>query len=198
MVEYSTDNSTWNTLENIGTVTVTDNQWLWYDIDPGQSVQYYRIRASGGTTLALREWYVGNNSREITMSRLNRDDYTNLPNKNFTANQPYQFWFNRTIPQPEINLWPVPSDPFVQMTVWYSKQIMDVGDLTDELQIPQRWYMATLAMLSHQLALELPQVPLDRVTYLEQQADKYLLLAEQEERDRSPIYFSVNITPYTS
>lgn len=197
-LQYSTDGSSWNTLENIGTVAVTDNQWLWYDIDPGQTVQFYRIVASGGTTLALREWFIGNNSREITMARLNRDDYTNLPNKNFTANQPYQFWFNRTIPQPEIYLWPVPSDPFVQMTVWYSKQIMDVGDLTDELQIPQRWYMATLAMLSHQLSLELPQVPLDRIAYLEQQADKYLLLAEQEERDRSPIYFSVNITPYTS
>ena len=197
-LEYSTDGSTWNTLENVGTVAVADNQWLWYDIDPGQTVQYYRIRASGGTTLALREWFIGNNSREITMSRLNRDDYTNLPNKNFTANQPYQFWFNRTIPQPEIYLWPTPSDPFVQMTVWYSKQIMDVGKLTDELQIPQRWYMATLAMLSHQLALELPNVPLDRVQYLENQAEKYLNQAEQEERDRSPIYFAPNVSVYTA
>jgi hypothetical protein len=132
------------------------------------------------------------------MSRLNRDDYTNLPNKNFTANQPYQFWFNRTIPQPEIYLWPTPNDPFIQMTVWYSKQIMDVGDLTDELQIPQRWYLATVAMLSHQLSLELPQVPLDRVQYLEAQATKYLNEVEQEERDRSPIYFAVNLVPYTS
>lgn len=197
-LQYSTDGVTYNTLEDVGTVIVTDNQWLWYDIDPGQTVRFYRIQASGGTTLALREWYVGNNSREITMSRLNRDDYTNLPNKNFTANQPYQFWFNRTIPQPEIYLWPAPSDPFVQMTVWYSKQIMDVGDLSDELQIPQRWYLATLAMLSHQLSLELPAVPLDRVQYLETQAEKYLNLAEQEERDRSPIYFAPNISVYTA
>lgn len=197
-LQYSTDNVTWSTLENVGTVAVTDNQWLWFDIDPGQTVRYYRIQASGGTTLALREWYIGNNSREITMSRLNRDDYTNLPNKNFTANQPYQYWFNRTIPQPEIYLWPTPSDPFVQMTVWYSKQIMDVGDLTDELQIPQRWYLATLAMLSHQLSLELPTVPLDRVQYLEGQAEKYLNLAEAEERDRSPIYFAPNISVYTA
>ena len=198
ILEYSSDGTNWNTLENIGTVVVTDNQWKWYDIDPGQSVQYYRIRASGGTILALREFYVGNNSREITMSRLNRDDYTNLPNKNFTANQPYQFWFNRTIPQPEIYLWPTPSNPFVQMTVWYSKQIMDVGDLTDELQIPQRWYMATLAMLSHQLSLELPAVPLERVQYLESQAEKYLNQAEQEERDRSPIYFAPNLSVYNA
>ena len=125
------------------------------------------------------------------------DDYTNLPNKNFTANQPYQYWFNRTIPQAEIYLWPVPSDPFVQMTVWYSRQIMDVGDLTDELEIPQRWYLAVQSMLSHQMSLELPAVPLDRVQYLEGQAEKYLALAEAEERDRSPVYFTPNVSVYT-
>lgn len=197
ILEYSTDGVTWNTLDDLGTVTVTDKEWIWTDIDPGQSVQYYRVRASGGTTLALREFYVGNNSREITMSRLNRDDYTNLPNKNFTANQPYQFWFNRTVPNPQIYLWPTPSDPFVQMTVWYSKQIMDVGDLTDQLQIPQRWYMAVVSMLAHQMSLELPQVDLARVQYLEQQAEKYLALAEVEERDKSPVYFAPNIGVYT-
>lgn len=196
-LEYSTDGATWSTLEDLGAVVVTDNQWIWTDIDPGQDVQYYRVRAYGGTTLALREFFVGNDSREITMSRLNRDDYTNLPNKNFTANQPYQFWFNRTVPNPEIYLWPTPSDPFVQMTVWYSKQIMDVGDLTDELQIPQRWYMAVVNMLAHQMSLELPQIDMTRIQYLEQQAEKYLALAEVEERDKSPIYFAPNISVYT-
>jgi len=33
---------------------------------------------------------------------------------------------------------------------------------------------------------------------LEVQADKYLTLAEQEERDKSPIYFAPNIAVYTS
>jgi hypothetical protein len=195
--EYSIDGITWNTLKDLGQITVTDNDWIWTDIDPGQSVMYYRVRAYGGTTLALREWYVGNNSREIQMSRLNRDDYTNLPNKNFTANQPFQFWFDRTIPQPTMYLWPVPSDPFVQMTVWYQRQIMDVGALTDQLEIPQRWYEATLMMLSHRMSLELPQVAMDRVGYLEKMAEKYLYEAEQEERDKSPIYFAPNISVYT-
>jgi hypothetical protein len=196
-LQYSTDGTTWSTLDNLGSVSVTDNQWVWTDIDPGQNVQYYRIQASGGTTLALREWFIGNNSREIQMSRLNRDDYTNLPNKNFTANQPYQFWFNRTIPNPTINLWPTPSDPFIQMTVWYSRQIMDVGALTDELEIPERWYEATVMMLAHRMSLELPAVPMDKVAYLEKMADKYLYEAEQEERDKSPIYFAPNISVYT-
>jgi hypothetical protein len=195
--EYSTDGLTWNTLDDLGEIVVTDNDWVWTDIDPGQSVQYYRIRAYNGTTLALRELFIGNNSREIQMSRLNRDDYTNLPNKNFTANQPYQFWFNRTLPQPQIYLWPTPSDPFIQMTIWYSRQIMDVGALTDELEVPQRWYEATVMMLAHRMALELPAVPLDRVQYLEGQAEKYLQQAEQEERDKSPIYWAPNISVYT-
>ena len=195
--EYSNDNITWNTLYDPGEQVWVDNEWLWYDIDPGESAQYYRCRAVNGTTLVLRELYFGNNSTEITMARLNRDDYTNLPNKNFTANQPFQFWFNRTIPQPEVYLWPVPSDPFVQMTIWYSRQIMDVGQLSGELEIPQRWYLAVQSMLAHQMSLELPAVPMDRIQYLEGQAEKYLALAEVEERDKSPIQIAPNISVYT-
>ena len=197
LLETSDDGVTWDLLEDTGVETWVDNEWLWYDIDPGATKQYYRMRETGGNTLAVREFYVGNLSTEVTMARLNRDDYTNLPNKNFTANQPYQFWLNRTIPQAKITLWPTPSDPFVQMTVWYSRQIMDVGDLYDELEIPQYFYQAIQFMLAHQMSMILPAVDMARIQYLEGQAEKYLNQAEQEERDKSPIYFAPNITPYT-
>jgi len=197
LLEYSTDGSTWKLLEDTGVETWVDNEWLWYDIDPGANVQYYRMRETGGNTLAVREFFVGNNSTEVTMARLNRDDYTNLPNKNFTANQPYQYWFNRTLPQSTIVLWPAPSDPFVQMTIWYSRQVMDVGDLYDELEIPQYFYQAIQLMLAHQMSLILPGVDLMRIQYLEGQADKYFTMAENENRDRSPIYYAPNISVYT-
>jgi hypothetical protein len=195
--EYSTDGATWQTLQDVGTIDVIDNEWVWTDIIAGQTCQFYRIRAYNGTTLNLRELYFGNNSTEITMSRLNRDDYTNLPNKNFTANQPFQYWFNRTIPQSQIWLWPTPQSAFYQMTVWYSRQIMDVGDLYGEIEVPQRWYEAVLMMLAHRMSLELPGVDLGRTQYLEGQAEKYLGLAEAEERDKSPIYLAPNIAVYT-
>jgi hypothetical protein len=197
LLEVSTDGSTWTLLEDTGVTTWVDNQWLWYQIDPGASVQYYRMRETGGNTLQVREFYVGNMSREVPMARLNRDDYTSLPNKNFTANQPYQFWFNRTIPYPQITLWPTPSDPFVQMVVWYSRQVMDVGALNGQLEVPDRWYLAVQNMLAHQMAMELPGVDLPRIQYLEMQAEKYLQLAESEERDKSPIYLAPNIAVYT-
>jgi hypothetical protein len=145
----------------------------------------------------LRELYFGNNSTEITMARLNRDDYTNLPNKNFTANQPFQYWLDRTIPQPKMYLWPVPSDTFVQMTIWYSAQVMDVGSLSGELEIPQRWYLAIQSLLAHQMSLELPGVDMNRMAYLEKLAKENLSLAEVEERDKSPIYFAPSIGCYT-
>jgi len=85
----------------------------------------------------------------------------------------------------------------VQMTVWYSRQIDDVGALTNELEIPQRWYEATVMMLAHRMSLELPGVGMDRIQYLEAQAEKYLALVESEERDKSPIYFAPNIAVYT-
>jgi len=195
--EYSQDGTTWNTLVDLGSVDVVNNEWIWTDIVAGQTVQYYRVRAYNSTTLVVREVYFGNNSTEIPMARLNRDDYTNLPNKNFTANQPFQFWFDRTVPKPSIYLWPVPSDTFVQMTLWYSRQVMDVGALTDELEIPQRWYEAVVSMLAHRMSMELPGVQVDRIGYLEKMADKFLYDAEQEERDRSPIYYAPNISVYT-
>jgi hypothetical protein len=38
---------------------------------------------------------------------------------------------------------------------------------------------------------------LDRIQYLEAQAEKYLGQAEAEERDKSPIYFAPNVSVYT-
>jgi hypothetical protein len=52
-------------------------------------------------------------------------------------------------------------------------------------------------MLSHQMSQELPGVDLAKIQYLEGQAAKYLSMAEEEERDKSPIYFAPNISVYT-
>jgi len=196
-LQSSADGVTWTTLYTGTSVAVTNGQWVFQDIDPGSSVAYYRIQAFGGTTLSLYEWYLGTNSTEIMMARLNRDDYTNLPNKNFTSNNPYQFWFNRQLPQAKITLWPTPSNAFVQMTVWYSRQIDDVGALSGQLEIPQRWNQAIQFLLGHQMSMILPGVQMDRIGYLEGQAEKYFIMAENEERDKSPIYLSPNISCYT-
>ena len=72
-----------------------------------------------------------------------------------------------------------------------------MGALNQIVEIPQRWYEAILMMLSHRMSLELPAVQTDRIGYLEGQAEKYFNMAEQEERDKSPLYLAPNVSVYT-
>ena len=83
------------------------------------------------------------------------------------------------------------------MVVWYSRQIMDVGDLSGQIEIPQYAQMAIQTMLAHQMSMILPGVDVPRIQYLETQAEKLFIMMENENRDKSPIYFAPNISVYT-
>jgi hypothetical protein len=196
-LQYSIDGLTWYTIEAPGPVAWQDNVWIYYDFQAGASAPYWRVQQTAGPNMALRQVVFGSNPNEIPMARLNRDDYVNLPNKNFTNNYPLQYWFDRNIPQPAMYVWPVPNSIQPQIVAWCHRQIQDVGDLSGEIEVPQRWYLAIQNMLAHQMAMELPNVATDRIAYCEAQAEKYWSMAEQEERDKSPIYFAPNISPYT-
>lgn len=196
-LQYSEDGSTWTTLESPGATTWTAGTWIYYDLQPTVTQPYWRILQTAGVNMGFYQVVFGTNPVAINMARMNRDDYSSLPNRSFTALRPLQYWFNRTIPQPNMELWPVPNSIQPQLELWLSRQIQDVGELSGEIEIPQRWYLAVQNMLAHQMAMELPQVEPGRIQYCEQQADKFWAQAEQEERDKSPIYFAPNISYYT-
>jgi hypothetical protein len=196
-IQYSMDNITWTTLYSPGASSWVAGTWLYYDLDPSASAPFWRIQQAAGPNMGVYQVVFGSAPIEIPLARLNRDDYTNLPNKNFTSYRPLQYWFDRNIPQPAMYLWPTPQSIQPHLVVWRHRQVQDVGALSGSIEIPQRWYLAIQNMLAHQMAMELPQVDPTKVVYLEQQAEKYWFMAEQEERDKSPIYFAPNITPYT-
>ena len=197
LIQNSPDGINWTTVYAPGSVSWVANTWIYYELDPSGSQPYWRIIETGGATLQLLQLVWGTAPSEIPLARMNRDDYTNLPNKQFLNDRPLQFWFNRTIPQPKMTVWPTPNTYMPQITAWCHRQIMDVGNLYGNLEVPDRWLMAIKWMLAHQTAIELPGVDLNRIQYLEVQADKYFNLAEQEERDKSPIMLAPNISPYT-
>ena len=196
-LQYSEDNTNWVTLESPGAVTWAAGTWIYYDLQPTVTQPYWRIQQISGANMGFYQVVFGTMPLAINMARMNRDDYSSLPNRSFTALRPLQYWFNRTIPQPNMELWPVPNSIQPQLELWVSRQVQDVGALSGEIEIPQRWYLAVQNMLAHQMAMELPQVDPGRITYCEQQADKYWAQAEAEERDKSPIYFAPNISYYT-
>jgi hypothetical protein len=196
-IQASADGITWNNVYSPGTVNWVSGQWLYYDLPETETVPYWRIQQVSGIDMGVYQVQFGTLPVAIPMARMNRDDYSNLPNRQFQNERPLQYWFNRTIPQPNMEVWPVPNSIQPQIELWLNRYIQDVGDLNGQIEIPQYMYLAIQWGLSHQMACELPQVDPGRITYCEQQYEKHLLMAQNENRDKSPIYFAPNISPYT-
>jgi hypothetical protein len=196
-LQYSTDNSTWTTLQSPGAIDWVSGTWIYYDLPTTVTQPYWRIKQSAGINMGMYQVVFGTNPMSINMARMNRDDYSSLPNRSFEALRPLQYWFNRTIPQPNMELWPVPNSIGPQLELWLNRYIQDVGDLSGEIEIPQYMYLAIQWGLSHQMASELPQIDPARIAYCEQQYEKHLLMAQNENRDKSPVYYAPNISYYT-
>lgn len=195
--ETSSDGVTWTTVATEDDPGASADTYTWYDLDGSIATLYFRARATSGN-LNAHTVYLSNTPTEIPMARLNRDDYVNLPNKAFQG-RPLQFWVNRQLNNPYLYLWPVPSAQFVtaQVIVWTKRYIMDVGSLTQEIEVPQRWYDSVVYLLAARLAEELPSVDPQLMVILDQKAQRSLREAEDEERDDSPIYLTPNIGVYT-
>ena len=197
-LQRSDDGAVWTTVQT-ETPSATAGEWTWYDLDSAVSARYFRILATSGT-LSFERIHLGNTPTEIPLARLNRDDYTNLPNKVFTSNRPLQFWFDRQVNQPVMTLWPIPNAEaeVSQVVIWRQRYIMDVGTMTQEIEVPQRWYEAIVALLAARLAAEYVEVDPALIDPLDQRAEKALYIAQQEERDNSPMMISPNISMYTA
>ena len=198
-VEFSRsdDGLTWTVIQ-AEVPAVGSGEWSWYDLDSSVSAKYFRVRATSGS-LDFSQIYLGNTPTEIPLARLNRDDYTNLPNKTFQSNRPLQYWLDRQSLSPVMNLWPVPNAAatVMQVVVWSHRHIMDVGGMTQEIEVPQRWYETIVSMLAAKLAMEFVEVDPSIVPMLDAKAQQTLYMAQQEERDNSPINIAPSIGAYT-
>lgn len=194
--ETSEDGVTWTTQQVFPATTLADREWAYFNIEVTPTHTAYRVRETVATTFSLRQLVFSQSQQVIPMARLNRNDYWSLPNKQFPSNRALQYWFDRQI-DPKMYLWPVPNNDFQMFQLIIEKQMQDVGELTNEIYVPDRWIACVQAQLSHKLSMQIPGVDLNRITYLEAQANKLFLQASEEDRDKSPIYFQPNISYYT-
>jgi hypothetical protein len=195
--ERSDDGVIWDEFQT-ETPTASAGEWTWYDMDSSVAARYFRVRATSGT-LGFSQIYLANTPTEIPLARMNRDDYTNLPNKAFQSNRPLQYWFDRQVNNPIMHMWPVPNlaATVCQIVVWRQRYIMDVGTMTQDVEVPQRWLEAIVSGLAAKMALELTEVDVNLIPILDQKAAISLNIAQMEERDNSPMMIAPNISPYT-
>jgi hypothetical protein len=195
--QVSNDGVTWTTWESFPSVTLADRKWQYYGINTTETFYFYRLKNRSTTeTFSLRAMQFAQSQQVIPMARLNRTDYFSLPNKQFPSQRSLQYWFNRQI-DPEMYLWPVPNNNFQAFSLIIECQPQDVGSLTNELYMPDRAIAYFQAALSHKLSMQLPSVDMARIGYLEKMALDLRTQFEEEDRDKSPIYFQPNIAYYT-
>ena len=194
----SDDNVTWTVIQT-ETPDAIAGDWSWYDMDQVVGTRYFRVRATSGT-LDFTTIYTGNNPSEIPMGRISLDQYATLPNKSFTSNRPLQYWLDRQAASPVIRLWPVPNDAATtsQVVVWATRHIMDVGTLTQEIEVPQRWYDAIVWALADRLACEIVEVDPAMMAPVSARAAAALDAAWQSNGDDSPFMLAPDISGYTA
>lgn len=199
VVEYSTDGITWVQaaafLKPPGALKA--GTALAQDLDASGAAQYWRVRDTSGALLSYSALVFNNLPAEVPMAVFNRDDYLSLPNRSFQSNKALQYWYDKQI-QPQLWLWPVPNTAD-QIMLEYTRQIQDVGSLTNAIEVPSRWYEYVLFTWAARIAVELPagELPPGRLDYLEAKSAFHLDRAANGESDGAPLKLQPALRGYT-
>lgn len=183
VLEASQDTVTWfNVFTLPASYPYVANVVAWFDVPTPIDARAYRIRETGGYTLDIEELYFNNNILDLPISSVSRYEYYTYPNKKLQG-RPTIYYLDSQI-NPIFNLWPVPSSQYNCVQYTYKKMMQDVGQFTNALQIPQRFYQAMVWGLAYHMALKYnPQV----ASMMLSEYDKSFVLATNEDAEITPI-----------
>jgi hypothetical protein len=197
VVEYF-DGTAWRGAASIiGTYVVNGANFV-MDLDSTALASMWRVRDTTGTLLALTNVLFRTIALEITMAPLNRDDYTNLPNKYTPGLKALQFWFDKQI-NPRIFVWPMSTSLADQIVFWTASEVEDPGELQNSLAVPTRWYQAIVDALAYRTAMLIPPNELvpGRLDTLKMDAADSKKRANDGESDGSSFRIAPRIGGYT-
>lgn len=202
-IQGSNDAITYTTLYANTELDAVEGTWFWLDLEQQVPWRYIRLQANGLTVLDVNEFYLGNTGNEIPMPKVNRDDYSNLPDKAFLS-RPTEYWFDKQAVGSANNrsvaaIWPPPDTQFTfyQYVLYVKRQIQDVGTMVQEIEVPQRWYKAIVCDLAKDVVMEIPEADIQRKPLLDQEAERELSRAWTGEDDGSVVRLAPKISPYT-
>jgi hypothetical protein len=197
-ISTSADGSTFTTRVSPGATAYSSNVIQWYELDPAIDCTHVKITETGGATLSIAEFVVGNTSSDVELARVSDDSYHGVTNRH-TRGRPTQFWLDRQASTPKLRIWPTADATYqwYPLVVHRQRHIEDVGTLSQTLEIPQRAYDAIVSNLALRLARYSPQVNPALVPDIKQEADEAMMWFASDERDASDIQATVNISAYT-
>lgn len=123
---------------------------------------------------------------DISMEKISRDEYLNIPNKTTEA-RPTQFFIDRQT-TPVVKVWPAPENSTDVIYYDALTRIDDADTFTNTIDVPFRFYPCLAAGLAYYLSMK--RAP-DRIQMLKAAYEEEFDRALAEDRDRA----SFNVTP---
>tara|TARA_R110002020_G_scaffold159843_2_gene344016 strand:+ start:48 stop:719 length:672 start_codon:yes stop_codon:yes gene_type:complete len=132
---------------------------------------------------------VNSTQTDISMSRLSRSQYINIPNKIIKA-RPTQFFFDK-LSTPAIKIWPSPENSTDILVFNKIVRMDDADKSTNTMDMPFRFYPCFAAGLAYYISLK--RAPEKSMLLKEIYEEEFLRAANQDE-DRA----SFRIRPYVA
>ena len=141
----------------------------------------------------MLEVVIKRDNNDISASRINRQDYLNIPTKT-TQGRPTQYYVDRLI-TPTITVWPSPENSTDQLIYYRVKRLDDADTSTNNAQIPFRFLPCLVAGLAYQISVK--KAP-NRIGMLKDIYEEEFARAAAEDGERTalrlvPTYSSLSI-----
>lgn len=187
---YSSDNISWSTfITKSGDLDTV----VWLDIPGNISARYWRVTT---TTATPTDMVLASSVYDLPVSPWNWDTYMAMNNKAMQSRPSTNYLLERKL-ECALTLWPVPTTQWDHLSLLRHRQIQDIGALTDQIEIPQRWLEGITWQAAFRVAVEVPGVDKDRLTLCKEMAENYTNEVEDDESDGMPLMIVPRIGGYT-
>jgi len=148
-----------------------------------QGTNQYTINAYDIDILdAYIERTVNDTVTDYTLSRVDRNEYISVPNKNTQA-RATEFWLERLI-EPVIHLYPTPDNSTDKLVYYVWRRIQDNTAQINDIDIPSRFIPCAVSGLAYYLCLK---KNVQKLAIMKEQYEQDLANALRYDEDRSPL-----------
>lgn len=198
-VDVSTDGITYTPAATFTNLQLFTSQWNWLELDIAPSATtYYRVVETSSAAFPVTAAILAVGSTEIQLNPEARDTYANLPNKK-TKGTVTSYFEERLVDGPVLYLWNAPNDDHGNyiLNVWRKRHMIDPGDMSARIEVPQRWMDAIIWDLAWRLCAEIPEAtkPMGELRMLAKEARASITPTET---DNAVVSLGANISMYTA
>jgi hypothetical protein len=198
-VDVGSDGITYTPAATFTNLQMFTAQWNWLELDiTPTATTYYRVVETSSAAFPVTEAVLAVGSSEMQLNPEGRDTYANLPNKK-TKGSVTSYFEERLVDGPVLYLWNAPNDDheYYILNVWRKRHMIDPGNMSARIEVPQRWMDAIIWDLAWRLCAEIPEAT-KSMGELRMLAKEARANITPTETDNAVVSLGANISMYTA